>query len=125
LAPAQVLALPQALPEALGRRVPTVRALLPRAGKAFFSALACLLLLEVILISQFSSLSQVLPLRWISFSLLPVSVLAYGVVSLLTTASACELPPLLSRSGLEISLVLEMMPQMFRFPRIDRAGVLR
>ena len=124
LAAAQAAALAQQLPEGARPRFLALRALLPSAGKAFFVVLAwCPLLLEPTLISQFSSCSRMPLSRWIPFSLFSVSALVFGAVSFLAKDSACELPPLLFRPGLEISLVLEM-PQVFRFPRIDRAGVV-
>jgi hypothetical protein len=60
LAAAQALALAQQLPEAARPRFLALRALLPSAGKAFFVVLACALLLEPTLISQFSSFSRML-----------------------------------------------------------------
>ena len=124
LAAAQALALTQRLPAAAGQRFLTTRALLPSAEKAFFVVLACPPLLDPTSISQFSSFSRMLLSRWISFSLLSVSALVYGGVSFLAKDSACELLPLLFRPGLEISLVSETTPHVFRFPRIDRAGVV-
>jgi hypothetical protein len=123
-AAAQALALAQRLPGAARPRFLTLRALLPSAGKAFFAALACSLLLEPTLISQLSSFSWMLLSRWISFLLFLVWALAYGAVSFLPKESACELPTLLFQPGLEISLLSETTPHVFRFPRIDRAGVV-
>jgi hypothetical protein len=118
------LALAQQLPEASSPRFLTLRALLPSAEKAFFVVLACPPLLDPTSISQLSSFSRMLLSRWISSSPLSVSALVYGGVSFLAKDSACELSPLPFRPGLEISLVLEMTLHVFRFPRIDRAGVV-
>jgi hypothetical protein len=124
LAAAQALSLAQRLPAAAGPRFLKLRALLPSAEKAFFVVLASPPLLDPTSISQFSSFSRMLLSRWMSFSLLSVSALVYGGASFSAKDSACELSPLLFRPGLEISSVLEMTPHVFRFPRIDRAGVV-
>ena len=125
LAAAQAPPLTRRPPAAARPRFLRLRALLPHAEKPFFVVLACPLLLEPALISQSSSFLRMLLPRWICFSLLSVSALAYGAVLFLVKDSACELLSLLFRPGLGISLVLEMTPPVFRFPRIDRAGVVR
>src|SRR5438128_8359048 len=77
------------------------RALLLRAARAFFLALASPLLLQPTLISPFSSFCWMLLLRGISFLLFPVWVLACDAVSFLAKHSA-QASPAVSRLALRL-----------------------
>ena len=75
-------------------------------------------------ISHFSSLSRTFLSRRISFSLISVWALVCGAVWFLAKDSVCDLPPLLSLSGSEISVVSETTRDVSRFPEVGRAAVL-
>src|SRR5262245_45085309 len=100
------------------------RPALLRAARGFFVASTFSLPFVRTLISQFSSSRRMFLFLAISFSLISVWALVYGAVSFLAKDSACDLPRLLSLSGLEISLVSETTRGVSRGSHVCRGAFL-